>query len=591
MPPPGPSLGGRKHPRDEEDRYHYDDYSKKRKSADGKGLPSPRQPDDNPEKNPSPVPAPKKSTAEDIAAAKARIAEIMKKQKPKASTSTLSNAKSIEERIAATKARVAAKSEVMQQNLQAIAQAEEDSKKARGGLGVNVHPSLLADLPTSIDRRRGQAHVAPKFSTALANLNRQADAKLRKLEKEKDEKEKEREKKLQILTKPAQEDFATDNPYFDAKLDAAYATQKERRARPMVFNPHGKYIEKAQRERQQARMKELQQRIEERVRKAGLEEDLDVGDKEVLMRPEPPEIEWWDEDYVKSYDDIDTDKLKLDGDESKITLYIQNPVPIPPPSATHAPPPKPIMMTAKEMAKARRLRRAEEQKDLRGKRLLGLLPPEPPKIKLSNMMKVLTSDAIKDPTAVERRVRREIEARKNKHELDNETRKLSKEERHQKDSEKRAADVAKTGIHCCLFRIENLSNPSHRFKVNKTAQQLELTGIVILHPRANIVIVEGGLQAIKKYKRLMTVRIDWTDNSRSAAIRAGNREMLGEADEREPEDLSANRCELVWEGELRTRNFKSWVGEREANNDAAARKFLGKNAENFWRLAVRSSVV
>jgi U4/U6 small nuclear ribonucleoprotein PRP3 len=581
MPPP--STESRKHPRDEEDRYNrHDDYSKKRKSADGRGLPSPRHLAE--EKSPAPAPA-KKSTAEDIAAAKARIAEIMKKQRPQGGTSAAS--KSIDDRIAAAKARVAAKSEVIQQSIQAMAQAEEDSKRARGGLAVNVHPSLLADLPTSVDRRRG--NVGPKFSTALANLNRQADAKLREMEKEKAEKEKER--RLQIYTKPAQEDFSTENPYFDAKLDTAYSVQKERRARPLEFNPQGKFIDRANKERMRIKMEELAKSIEARKRKAGLEEDLDVGDKEVLKRDEPPEIEWWDEDYLatKSYDDIDTGKLKLDGEDTKITLYIQNPVPIPPPTVTNAPPPRPIMMTPKEMAKARRLRRAEEQKDLRGKRLLGLLPPEPPKIKLSNMMKVLTSEAIQDPTAVERRVRREIEARKEKHEQDNEARKLTKEQRHQKDSERRVADVAKTGLHCCLFRVENLGNPSHRFKVNKTAQQLELTGIIIHHPKTNIVVVEGGLQAIKKYKRLLTVRINWTDNSRNATIREGNREMLG--DQPEPEDLSGNRCELVWEGELRTRNFKTWIGEREASNDADARRFLGKNAENFWKLAVRTDDV
>ena len=61
-----------------------------------------------------------------------------------------------------------------------------------------------------------------------------------------------------------------------------------------------------------------------------------------------------------------------------------------------------------------------------------------------------------------------------------------------------------------------------------------------------------------------------------------------EENEPEPEDLSANTSDLVWEGELRSRNFKIWVGRREASNDAAARTWLGKEAENFWRLAVRS---
>lgn len=572
MPPP--SSGNRKHPRDEDVRN--DDASKKRKSSDGTSISA----------------TTKRSTADDIADAKARIAEMMKKVKPaNAPASTSSTKQSVEDRVAAAKAKLAAKGAVFERNIQALAKAEEDSKQARGGLSVNVHPSLLADLPTSLDRRnRGQ--VAPKFSTTLANLNRQTEAVARQIQNREKEKEKEKEKKLEIYTKPLESDFTKDNnPYYDPKLDIAYSTQKDRKARPIIFNPHGKFIEKANAERQAAKMEELKKKIEERARKAGLEEDLDVGDREVLLRPEPPDIEWWDEDFLtnKTYDDIDRGEIKLEGEETKITLYIQHPIPIPPPSITHAPPSRPVMMTAKEMAKARRLRRAEEQKDHRGKVLLGLIPPDPPKIKMSNLMKVLTSEAVKDPTAVERRVKREIDTRKNKHEQDNEARKLTKEEKHAKESEKRAADVLRTGLHCCLFRIANLSNGSHRHKVSMNAKQLELTGIVILNPRTNIVIVEGGMSAIKKYKRLMTVRINWTDNSRNPTIAKGNQEMLG--DEPEPEDLSGNTCELIWEGELRTRNFKKWIGEREASNDAAARKWLGKGAENFWRLAVRSEQV
>jgi len=556
MPPPARGDSSRKHTRDEDDTTN-NDMSKKRKSSDGTSIPT----------------TAKRSAAQDIADAKARIAEMMKKQ---------NSSSAIADKIAAAKARVAAKNAVMKQNIQALAKAEEDARQAKGGLAINVHPSLLADLPTSIDRRN-RGHVAPKFSTTLANLNRQSEVVARKMQKGESAKEKEH-KKLEILTKPAESDFSRDNPYYDSKLDVAYSVQRDRKAKALVFNPHGKFIEKAKQSRAAAKMAELKRAIEERARKAGLEEDLDVGDREVLLRPEPPEIEWWDEDLLtnKTYDDIDEGALKLEGDETKITLYIQNPIPIPPP--TTGAPSRPVMMTAKEMAKARRIRRAEEQKDKRGKTLLGLIPPDPPKIKLSNLMKVLTSEAVKDPTAVERRVRKEVDARKNKHEQDNEARKLTKEERHVKEAEKRAADVLRTGLHCCLFRIANLSNPSHVFKIDQNARQLELTGIVIMNPRTNIVVVEGGLPAIKKYKRLMTVRIDWTDNSRSRVIAKGNQEML----EDEPEDLSANTCDLVWEGELRSRNFKIWVGEREASNDAAARKWLGKGAENFWRLAVRS---
>ena len=72
-----------------------------------------------------------------------------------------------------------------------------------------------------------------------------------------------------------------------------------------------------------------------------------------------------------------------------------------------------------------------------------------------------------------------------------------------------------------------------------------------MNPRTNIVVVEGGLPAIKMYKRLMTVRIDWRDNSQNRAMAKGNHEILEEL-----ADLSANTCDLVWEGELRSRNFK-----------------------------------
>ena len=558
MPPP--AYSNRKHPRDEDATN--DDKSKKRKSSDGTTTTTVTT---------------KQSATKDVADAKARIQEMLKKNNL---SSTV-----VADKIAAAKARVAAKSAVMQQNVQALAKAEEDARQAKGGLAVNVHPSLLADLPSMDRRHRG--HVGPKFSTTLANLNRQSEVVARQMQKGENAKEKEQQKKLEILTKPTESDFSRENnPYYDPKLDVAYSVQKDRKSRPLVFVPHGKFIDKAKQARAAAKMAELKRAIEERARKAGLEEDLDVGDREVLLRPEPPEIEWWDEDFVvnKTYDDLDDrGALKLDGEETKITLYIQHPIPIPPPVS--GAPPRPVMMTAKEMAKARRIRRAEEKKDKQGKMLLGLIPPDPPKIKLSNLMKVLTSEAVKDPTAVERRVRKEVDARKNKHEQTNEARKLTKEERHSKLSEKRAVDVLRTGLHCCLFRIANLSNPSHRFKIDQNARQLELTGIVIMNPRTNIVIVEGGLPAIKKYKRLMTARIDWTENARNPIIGKGNQELL---DEPEPEDLSANTCDLVWEGELRSRNFKIWVGQREASNDAAARNWLGKGAENFWRLAVRS---
>lgn len=42
------------------------------------------------------------------------------------------------------------------------------------------------------------------------------------------------------------------------------------------------------------------------------------------------------------------------------------------------------------------------------------------------------------------------------------------------------------------FRIRNLHNPAKKFKVEANANQLYLTGTVVLHKDVNIVVVEGG---------------------------------------------------------------------------------------------------
>lgn len=43
-----------------------------------------------------------------------------------------------------------------------------------------------------------------------------------------------------------------------------------------------------------------------------------------------------------------------------------------------------------------------------------------------------------------------------------------------------------------LHRIRNLQNPAKKFKVEANANQLYLTGTVVLHKDVNIVVVEGG---------------------------------------------------------------------------------------------------
>ena len=66
-----------------------------------------------------------------------------------------------------------------------------------------------------------------------------------------------------------------------------------------------------------------------------------------------------------------------------------------------------------------------------------------------------------------------------------------------------------------MFRIEHLKNRKHKYKVDINAKQLYLHGIWLLPDQYTrqdlpiIVIVEGGPNAIKQYKKLMLRRIKW----------------------------------------------------------------------------------
>lgn len=66
-------------------------------------------------------------------------------------------------------------------------------------------------------------------------------------------------------------------------------------------------------------------------------------------------------------------------------------------------------------------------------------------------MRVLTSDAVQDPTRVEARVRREVALRKHTHEKMNASRKLSPDSRRAKIEEKKVAEESK-GLVGAAFR-------------------------------------------------------------------------------------------------------------------------------------------
>ena len=50
-------------------------------------------------------------------------------------------------------------------------------------------------------------------------------------------------------------------------------------------------------------------------------------------------------------------------------------------------------------------------------------------------------------------------------------------------------------------RVTDLSNPAKKFKVETNANQLFMTGAVVLYKDINVVVVEGGPKQQKKFKR------------------------------------------------------------------------------------------
>ncbi|KAI0965959.1 pre-mRNA processing factor 3-domain-containing protein [Xylaria arbuscula] len=451
--------------------------------------------------------------------------------------------------------------------LKARVSAAIGSSKAKGGLNVGLHPALEDLGQWKPGAKSSDSDSKPSFKSSSAPQPK-------------------RQKALD-LSGPSAEEIKS-NPYYDPSLGAP--TAKPRQNRQLIFNQKGKYILQANALRRQAALEALKKKIAAQTRKAGIDEDIDVEKNFVVEAP--PDIEWWDEGLVNgpNYDDIDNpDAVKIDTEDTIITSYIQHPVAIEPPQDRHIPAPKPMYLTSNEQAKLRRQRRMADLKEEQAKIRLGLVPAPPPKIKKGNLMRVLGEEAVKDPTAVEARVNKEIADRHAQHVEINEERKLTKDQRHEKLAKNQEKDVAK-GVHMLAFKVNSLANGQHRFKVNKNAEQHSLQGLVIMHPKQNLIIVEGGEHSIKQYKKLMLNRIDWTENApprdRAAAQSDGTRDWLNAEDEKgDLKDLALNKCQLLFEGEVKSQAFHTFKS-RVCETDAEARQLLSRaKLESFWNMA------
>ncbi|CAL5090612.1 unnamed protein product [Urochloa decumbens] len=289
-----------------------------------------------------------------------------------------------------------------------------------------------------------------------------------------------------------------------------------------------------------------------------------------------PDIEPWDAKILLSatYEDFTVEKLNMD----RITIYVEHPEPLDPPAEPAPPPPQPLKLTKKEQKKLRTQRRLAKEKDRQEMIRQGLLEPPKPKVKMSNLMKVLGSEAVQDPTRLEMEIRTAAAEREQAHVDRNIARKLTPSERREKKERKLFDDPTNTvETIVCVYKISDLSHPQTRFKVDVNAQENRLTGAAVITDGISVVVVEGGKKSIKRYNKLMLNRIDW-----AAAV--------GDDDDGDEEpDKPVNSCVLVWQGSVAKPNFHRFTVHNCRSEVAAKKVFADASVPHYWDLAVNFS--
>lgn len=235
----------------------------------------------------------------------------------------------------------------------------------------------------------------------------------------------------------------------------------------------------------------------------------------------------------------------------------------------------PVFLTKKERKKLRRQNRREAWKEEQEKIRLGLVPPPEPKLRISNLMRVLGTEAVQDPTKIEAHVREQMAKRQKAHEDANNARKLTVEQKREKKIRKVKEDTS-CGVYVSVYRIRELHDfQSKKFKVETNAKQLMMTGVVVLFRDCCVVVVEGGPKQQKKYRRLLLQRIKWDED------------MVKNADGIE----IPNSCVLVWEGMSQRRHFGE-VKFKVFPMEKMAREFFQKHqVEHYWDLAYSGAVL
>lgn len=245
-----------------------------------------------------------------------------------------------------------------------------------------------------------------------------------------------------------------------------------------------------------------------------------------------------------------------------------------------------LFLTKRELKRQRKLRRAEKQRELQDMQAAGLIPAPEPKLTLSNFIRVLGDQAYLDPSQMEQKVNEQVQARQKAHMDRNDANKLTKEQRAEKLARKLHEDTS-GGVSVAIFYVKDMSHTYHRTKIDLNAQQNGISGgtLECQNPSLACVICEGGPKAIKRYTRLMLVRMKWKgpDDEDDDDDDGGNDE--GATEEGAPLKQKFNpdnKCELVWTGMSRKRLFKGFQFQVCDTSDTARKVLANKGVGHYW---------
>lgn len=255
-----------------------------------------------------------------------------------------------------------------------------------------------------------------------------------------------------------------------------------------------------------------------------------------------------------------------------------------------------LHLTKKELKRQRSLRLRNRRELLQDQQSAGLLPPPEPRLTLTNFMRVLGDQAVLDPSRMESAVLDQIRKRKKTHDAMNAARKLNKEQRSIKHARK-LWENTENGVSVGLFVVKDMGHPYHRTKVDTNAVQNSITGGVLEcgNEGVSLVIAEGGPNAIRRFTRLMTVRMKWKGETLDADPEPEEMEVdldndqLGEDGEGEGAPAKKpvrfnkqNWCHLLWSGMNSKRMFNSFMFQSCATSDAARKILEAKGVGHFW---------